>query len=680
MSEIRNVAIMSHSGAGKTSLLEAMLFKSGAIDHLGKVEDGNTASDFTSEEKDRKISIYTTIHPLEWNGNKFNLLDTPGYADFVGEIRGAQAAADGGIIVVSAASGVAVGTERVWASSEERELNRIIVVNKMDRENADFFRVMADLENSLFSNIAAAQLPMGKAESFKGIIDLVHMKAYSWEDGKRKEIPIPEDEINIANEYRGRLVEAIVETNDELMEKYLEDEEISDAEIEKAFYEAVKANELAPVLVVSATEVMGIGMLLDFMAETIRFVEDHKALPVVKGDPPKLGSDGPLLARVFKTVIDPYMGKISYMRILSGGFKAKEEIYDINQDVSLKPGHLFVPQGKDLQEVPELTAGMIGAVTKVEELLTGDTVCDPETHVQLTDLKLPSPVMAQALHPVNRADEDKLSGSLAKLLDQDPTFNLERNSETGETVLWGMGHVHLAIAVEKLKERYNVEVNTTIPKITYRETITGKGDSRYRHKKQSGGAGQFGEVALRVEPLKRGAGFEFGWEVVGGAIPTTFMTSCEKGIEKSMISGMLAGYKVVDIKATVYDGKHHPVDSKDIAFQAAAGHAFRDAMKMARPVLLEPVTLIKVRVPDRFTGDIIGDLNTRRGRILGMDNEGSVSVISAYVPLAEVQSYSPELRSITGGRGVFSLKFDHYAELPQHLAADVIAKAKEEDS
>ncbi len=680
MSEIRNVAIMSHSGAGKTSLLEAMLYKSGAIGHLGKVEDGNTASDFTSEEKDRKISIYTTIHPLEWEGNKFNLLDTPGYADFVGEIRGAQAAADGAIIVVSAASGVAVGTERVWASSEERELNRIIVVNKMDRENADFYRVMADLESSLFSNIAAAQLPLGKADTFRGIIDLVHMKAYSWEGGQRKEISIPDEELEIANEYRNRLVEAIVETNDELMEKYLEDAEISDADIEKAFYAAVRANELAPVLVASATEVMGIGMLLDFISKTIRYVEDHKALPVKKGDTPILGANGSFLARVFKTVIDPYMGKISYLRILSGGFKAKEEILDSSQDVLIRPGHLFVPAGKNLNEVPEFKAGMIGAVTKVEELHTGDTLCDPENLIELEDLKLPSPVMAQALHPVNRADEDKLSGSLAKLLDQDPTYNLERNAETVETVLWGMGHVHLAIAVEKLMKNYNVEVETSVPKITYRETITGKGDARYRHKKQSGGAGQFGEVALRVEPLKRGAGFEFGWEVVGGAIPTTFMTSCEKGIEKSLKEGLLAGYNVVDVKATVYDGKHHPVDSKDIAFQTAAAHAFRDAMKMARPVLLEPVTLIKVRVPDRYTGDIIGDLNTRRGRILGMDNEGSVSVISAYVPLAEVQSYSPELRSITGGRGVFSLKFDHYAELPQHLAADVIAKAKEEDS
>ncbi len=679
MSEIRNVAIMSHSGAGKTSLLEAMLFRSKMIDSLGKVENGNTASDYTDEEKDRKISIYTTIHPLEWQGKKFNLLDAPGYADFAGEIRGSQAAADGAIIVVSAASGVAVGTERVWASSEERELNRLIVVNKMDRENADFFRVMADLESSLGSNIAAAQLPLGKAESFNGIIDLVHMKAYSWQDGERKEIEIPADKQSIAEEYRARLIEAVVETNDELMEKYLEDLEISDEEIENAFYEAVKANELAPVLVASATEVMGIGLLLDFMSKTIRYVEDHKSLPVKKGDTPILGSNGPFLARVFKTVIDPYMGKVSYMRILSGSLKPKEEALDSTNDETIKVAHLYSPNGKKLEEVSELKAGMIGAFTKMENISTGDTICSPENIVELEPLKLPSPVMAEALHPKNRADEDKLSGALHKLLDEDPTYVLERNTETHETVLWGMGHVHLAIAIAKLKNRYNVEVETSIPKITYRETIVGRGDARYRHKKQSGGAGQFGEVALRVEPLPTGGGFEFVSEVVGGAIPSQFLPSCEKGIEKSLAAGPIAGYKVVDVKATVYDGKHHPVDSKDIAFQAAAANAFKDAMQQAKPVLLEPIMLIKVRVPDRFTGDVIGDLNTRRGRILGMDNEGSVSVISANVPLAEVQTYSPELRSMTGGRGVFSLRFDHYSELPQHLVAGVVAKSKEED-
>ncbi len=679
MSEIRNVAIMSHSGAGKTSLLEAMLFRSKMINSLGKVENGNTVSDYTDEEKNRKISIYTTIHPIEWQGKKFNLLDTPGYADFAGEIRGAQAAADGAIIVVSAASGVAVGTERVWASSEARELNRLIVINKMDRDNADFFRVMADLESSLSSNIAAVQLPLGKAESFKGIIDLVHMKAFSWEDGERKEIEIPADKQSIAEEYRGRLIEAIVETDDDLMEKYLEDVEISDEDIERVFYEAVKANELAPVLVASATEVMGIGLLLDFMTKTIRYVEDHKSLPVVKGDTPILGSNGAFLARVFKTVIDPYMGKVSYMRILSGSLKPKEETLDSTNNQIVKAAHLYLPNGKNLDEVSELKAGMIGAFTKVEELKTGDTICDPENIVELEALQLPSPVMAEALHPRNRVDEDKLSSGLHKLIDEDPTYVLERNVETRETVLWGMGHVHLSIAIAKLKNRYNVEVDTTIPKITYRETIVGKADARYRHKKQSGGSGQFGEVALRVEPLPRGAGFEFVSEVVGGSIPSQFLPSCEKGIEKSLVAGTIAGYKVVDVKATVYDGKHHPVDSKDIAFQAAAGHAFRDAMQQSKPVLLEPVMLIKVRVPDRFTGDVIGDLNTRRGRILGMDNEGSVSVISANVPLAEVQTYSPELRSMTGGRGVFSLKFDHYSNLPQHLVAAVVAKTKEED-
>lgn len=672
MSNIRNVALLSHSGAGKTSLVEAMLYRSGAIDQRGSVEDGTTSSDFTAEEKRRKISIYTTVHPIEWKGHAFNVLDTPGYADFVGEIRGAQIAADAAMIVVSAVSGVAVGTERVWTSSLERELSTLLVINKMDRGNADFFRTMTDIEQSLPGNIAAIQIPIGQAAEFRGIVDLLHMKAWMWPEGKPREVPLPAEIAGVAQEYRERLVEAIVETDDDLMLEYLEDAEFDEAALVDAFYAAVRRDELTPVLVASATEAMGIGLLLDFMTDGVRGVEDHAPLPTVSGEPPVLGPGRPFGARVFKTSIDPYLGKISMMRVLAGRVKAGDTVLDVNRDQEVRLTHLYVPAGKDLREVAELTAGMIGAVTKLDAISTGDTLATRKHPFELPPIRLPSPVMALALTPKSHLDEDKMSDALHKLLDADSTLAVERNPDTRETVLWGMGHVHLETAIHLLAERYGVEVETRLPSIAYQETIEGRGDARHRHKKQSGGAGQFGEVALRVEPLARGEGFDFAWEVTGGAIPTQFQASCEKGVSQALSSGVLAGYPVTDVRVVVHDGKSHPVDSKDIAFQVGASMAFKEAMRQARPALLEPVALVKVRVPDRFTGDVISDLNTRRGRILGMDTEGSVSVVSAHVPVAEIQTYSAELRSLTGGRGAFSRRLDHHAPLPAHLAERVL--------
>jgi elongation factor G len=408
------------------------------------------------------------------------------------------------------------------------------------------------------------------------------------------------------------------------------------------------------------------------MTGGVRAVEDHAPLPTVSGEPPTLGPDRPFGARVFKTSIDPYLGKISVMRVLAGRVSSGDTVLDVNRDEEVRLSHLYVPAGKDLREVPELTAGMIGAVTKVDAVATGDTLATRKHPFELPPIRLPSPVMALALTPKSHLDEDKMSDALHKLLEAESTLELERNPETNETVLWGMGHVHLEVAIHMLAERYGVEVETRAPAIAYRETITGRADARYRHKKQSGGSGQFGEVALRVEPLDRGEGFEFVWEVTGGAIPTQFQASCEKGVSQALDSGVLAGYPVVDVRVAVYDGKSHPVDSKDIAFQIAASMAFKEAMRLARPGLLEPVALVKVRVPDRFTGDVISDLNTRRGRILGMDTEGSVSVVSAHVPVAEIQTYSAELRSLTGGRGAFSRRLDHYAEVPAHIAERIL--------
>jgi elongation factor G len=675
MSQIRNVAVVSHSGAGKTSLVEAMLYRAGAIPARGSVEEGTTVADFTHEEKRRKISIYATSHPYTWKGERFNLIDTPGYADFVGEIRGAQAAADGVLVVISAVSGVAVGTERVWTSSFERELNAIFVINKVDREHADFFRTMRAIEDTLPGNIAAIQVPIGQAEDFRGIVDLIDMVAYTWPEGEPQKGPVPAEVEGVALEYRDRLVEAIVETDDELMMEYLEDQEIDPQRLKDAFYAAVRANTLQPVVVTSAAKMMGISLLLDFLNGGVRHVEHHRPLRVDSGAMPALGPDGPFTARVFKTLIDPYMGKVSMMRVLSGVLRAGDPVRDTTQGADVRTQHLYVPKGKDLEEVKELPAGSIGAITKADAVRTGDTLAAPGVDVVLSPIRLPSPVMALALFPKERSDDDKLSDALGKLLDADPTLQLVRDADTHETVLWGMGHVHLEVAVTALAERYGVNVDTRPPKISYRETIAGNGDVRYRHKKQTGGSGQFAEVAMRVAPLPRGSGIEFSWAVVGGTIPTTFQSSCEKGVRSASHQGPM-GFPLIDVKAEVYDGKDHPVDSKDIAFQIAAAEAFKEACGQARPQLLEPIALVKVRVPDRFTGDIISDLNGRRGRILGMDSEGTVSVISAHVPMAELQSYSADLRSMTGGRGAFSLKFDRYDAVPQNLVDRVLADAK----
>ncbi len=676
MSELRNVALLSHSGAGKSSLVEALLYRSGALKEMGRVEDGTSASDQSPEEQRRKISITSSIHPIHWKGHDFNVIDAPGYADFVGEIRGAQAAADTAMIIVSAVSGVAVGTERVWNSTFERELSTLIVINKMDRENADFFRTMTAIESSLAGNIAAIQVPIGQAEAFEGVVDLLHMRAWTHVDGEPVEQDVPSEVAGVAQEYRDRLVEAIVETDDELMGKYLEDAEMGEQELLDAFYAAVRSGELTPVLLTSAEKVQGVGLLMDFMIDGVRATSDHAPIPTVEGDPPTLGADQPFLARIFKTAVDPYLGKINYLRVLAGSVKAGDTVIDTTQDgAQVKLAHLYTPKGNALEEVKVLETGMIGAVTKIDAVHTGDTLTSDARKVVLAPIRFPPPVMAFALEPVSRADDDKLSEALGKLLEADPTLQLERNADTHETVLWGMGHVHLEVAVNTLKDRFGVNVATRAPKVAYRETIRGKGDARYRHKKQTGGAGQFAEVALRVEPAETGAGLVFEWAVVGGAIPTQFQSSCEKGVRQAMGNGVLGGFVTDDVKVTVYDGKDHPVDSKDVAFVAAAGQAFKEAVGQASPVLMEPVALVKVRVPDRYTGDVISDLNGRRGRILGMDNEGAVSTVSAHVPQAELATYSPELRSLTGGRGAFSRRFDHYAPVPQHLVEGILANA-----
>jgi elongation factor G len=672
---VRNVSVVSHSGAGKTSLVEALLFRSGARDRLGRIEDGTTASDHTEPERRRKISIGTAVLPVVWGETTMNLLDAPGYADFVGEIRGAMRAADSALVVVSAVSGVAVGTERVWRTAEDFSMPRVVAINKMDRERADFYGTLADVRDSLGGPVAAAYLPIGNEASFRGVVDLLRRRACLYDHGLMEEGPVPPEVEGLVEDYRARLVEAIVETDDELMERYLSDEEIAEESLQDAFLAAVHGGLLFPVVPVSATTLVGLEPLLNLMAEALRSPQERPPVVGVDGETREPTADAPMSARVWRTSIDPFVGKVAFVRVWSGALRAGDAVHNSLTGQDFRPAHVYTLKGKDLVEVPALEAGMIGAITKVPDLHTGDTLCDPAHPIDFGPLELPEPIVSLAIHASTRADDDKLGAAIGKLLEEDPTLHLERSTETTETLLHGMGHVHLEIAVEKLAGM-GVKVESSTPRIAYRETVRAVAQAQGKHKKQTGGHGQYGDCWLRIEPSEQD--FEFASEVVGGVIPTKYIPSVQKGVEEYRAHGALAGYPVQNIKVVVYDGSYHDVDSSDIAFKTAAGIAFRAAMEKARPCLLEPVMLLKVRVPERFTGDILSDLQTRRARIQGMEPDGAVTVVSALVPRAEVQNYSPDLRSMTSGRGVYSLKFESYAEVPGQIAEKVIAARKAE--
>lgn len=673
--QVRNVSVVSHSGAGKTSLVEAMLHTTGGRDRLGRIEDGTTASDHTEAERRRKISIATAVLPARVGQITVNLLDAPGYADFVGEIRGAMRAADNCLVVVSAVSGVAVGTERVWRTADDFAMPRVIAINKMDRDRADFFGTVAQIQDTLPGPVAVAAVPIGAETTFRGVVDLIGRRARLLEHGRASEGPVPEELASLVEAQRARLVECVVETDDALMERYLSDDPISDPELRAAFLRAVHAGRLFPIVPVSATTLVGVSPLLEMLAEGLRAPQERGPVVGDAGEQREPNVEAPTSARVWRTTIDPFVGKVGFVRVWSGCIRPGETIRNRTRDADLKPAHVYALAGKDLVEVPELHAGMIGAITKVHDLHTGDTLCDPAHPIDFGPLELPEPVASVAIHAVSRADEDKLGAALHKLLEEDPTLRLERNPETGQTLLSGMGHVHLEIAVERLG-LLGVKVEAGRPRIAYRETVRTVATAQGKHKKQSGGHGQYGDCWLRVEPSP--AEFSFASEVVGGAIPTKYIPSIQKGVEEARHRGALAGYPVQNIRVVVYDGSYHDVDSSDIAFKTAAGIGFRAAMEKAHPCLMEPVMLLRVRVPERYTGEIVSDLQTRRARIQGMDPDGAVTVISALVPLAEVQEYSQDLRSLTSGRGVYSLKPDSYAEVPGQLMERIVTERRDE--
>ncbi len=673
---------MGHSGAGKTSLAEAMLFSAGALTRMGRVEDGNTVSDYDPEEKRRGISINLTILPVEWQGVKLNFLDAPGYVDFVGEAHSAAAAADAALIVVDAVAGVEVGTEIAWQIAEDNGLPRIIYLNKMARENANPDQVIAELRSVFGANFVPVQVPIGAEANFKGVIDLLTRKASMGAEGKVEAVPAGlADDVEIG--LMG-LSEAAAGDNDDLIMKFLDGEELTPDEIKSGLLAAMRQGSMVPVCFGDATHSIGVRSLMSVLAEIVPGYQSSRGVEAVNaaGESIMLAPDaaGPVVLFAFKTVADPYVGKLTYFRVVSGELAIEEgRLFNPRSSVEERLGQLFVMRGKDQINVDRLALGDIGAVAKLGDTITGDTLARRNAQISVTPPKYPSPLFEVAVSPKTQQDSAKMGPALTRLGEQDPTLRWRFEQGTGQTILSGMGDTHVDVAVHALHEKFGVGIETHLPKVPYKETVTKNAAEQYRHKKQTGGAGQFGEVHLEVRPLERGAGFEYSTDrVFGGSISNSFFPSIEKGIRSVLEQGVIAGYPVVDVRAEVYDGKMHPVDSKDIAFQIAGREAFKAAFEKAGPVLLEPIVQVKVVVPDAYVGDIMGDLNTRRGVVQGIGQERGKSVVEAQVPLAEMQRYAADLRSLTQGRGIYSIEPSHYAVVPGNIAVNVIEAAKKE--
>jgi elongation factor G len=678
--KIRNVVLVGHSSSGKTTLAEAILFNTGALKRRGLVDDGNTVSDFDPEEIRRKISINTSVLPCEYQQAKINVLDAPGYLDFVGEVKGAIAAADTAIVVVDAVAGVEVGTELVWSYLDESNLPRVVFVNKMDRENANFGRVVSQLSDLFETRIIPFQLPIGSQETFQGVVDVIKMKAYLGEEGKEAEVPAELQEQ--ANEYRQAIVEAAAESDDELIMKYLEGEELTLEEIVKGLRKRIAENELVGVFCGSALKNIGIRALVDAFVDYLPSPAERviAGKRVNTGEEVELRADpnGPLVARVFKTTADPYVGKLSYFRVLSGIMRSDSRVVNASDGSEERIGTIFFMRGKEQIPTEEVGPGDIGAVAKLSKTTTGETLCSKDDPITVEPIKFPNPVYSVAIFPKTKADLDKMSSALARLLEEDPTLKVEREPGTGETIMSGMGDTHIDIAVRKLQAKFGLELVTDVPKVPYRETITKVASAQGRHKKQTGGRGQFGDVFIRFEPLERGAGFEFADEIFGGAVPKNYIPAVEKGLREIMEHGVLAGYPTVDFRAVLYDGSYHPVDSSELAFKLAAHLAFKKGIPEAGPVLLEPIMLVKVTVPEEYMGDVISDFNTRRGRVQGMHQEKGKATVTALVPLAEMLRYAIDLRGLTQGRGLFTMEFSHYDIVPNHIAQKIIEQAAKE--
>lgn len=675
--ELRNVALVGHGGSGKTSLSEALLFDAGTITRLGKVEDGNTTSDFDEEEHTRGLSVNCAVLPLEWQGCKVNLLDAPGYIDFVGEVKAAIRVVDTAVVVICAASGVEVGAELDWSFLDEVALPRFVFINKMDRDNANFDQTLEQLRTKFDALFVPIQLPIGARDTFTGIVDLIGSKAYLGPEGK--EAPVPPAMKAEVEAARLKLVENVAEIDDELMIKYLDGEDLSNEEIISSLAKGAKSGKFVLVLAGSAIKNIGVRQLLEVLISFAPNATEvtRKALNNAANEEQDLtfAQASPLVAQVFKTLADPFVGRLTYYRVFSGVIASDSRVWNVNKGAEERLGQLFIPRGKEQINAARITTGDIGVVAKLSVTTTSDTLCDRGAPYTMSPISYPEPLFSAAVFPKSKADLDKLGAALARLVEEDPTLRLERNAETNETILSGMGESHIQIASRRLAQKFGVDITTDVPTIPYRETITKSAQAQGRHKKQTGGRGQFGDAWVRFEPRERGAGFEFTSEVFGGSVPRNFIPAVEKGLREVMGQGIIAGYPTVDFKAVIYDGSYHPVDSSELAFKLAGHLAFRAGIPQAGPVLLEPVMEVRVTVPDAFMGAILGDLNTRRGRVLSMEQARGNGIVSALVPLAEIQRYATDLRSMTQGRGIYSMKFSHYDIVPSHLVEKIAAAA-----
>ena len=676
--QIRDVVLLSHYGAGKTSLAEAMLFTSGAIKRLGSVDNGSTTSDYDPAEIERQMSMSLSVLPHEWNGRKLTVIDTPGYADFAGEVKAGIRASDAAVVVVCAASGVEVGTEQVWDYAEKAKLPRLVFINKMDRENADFLRTLEAIRSRLGTRCLPTQLPMGSQSEFHGFIDLVTMKGYR---GKQEEVDVAPSLLEQAKFHRENLVEAVVEIDDELISRYLEGEEISNDEIFAAMKQSTVLGKLVPVFVGSALRSIGISSVLDAICQYLPSPGERAAAlaseTMVGGKgTEKADAAAPLASLVFKTSADPFTGKISCFRIYSGAMFSNSQVWNANKSSMERIGQLFVPLGKQQQPVNQLIAGDIGAVAKLSLTSTGDTLCGREHPVVLEGIDFPQANFSMAIRPGTKDDLDKMSTVLPRICEEDPSLKVRHEADTNEVIVSGVGDSHLETVRERMHRKFGVDVKLEPPRVPYKETITMATRAEYKHRKQTGGHGQYGHVLLDLAPLPRGGGFEFEKKIVGGAIPANYVPSVEKGVNEMKQEGVLAGYPVVDVKVTLCDGSFHAVDSSDIAFKIAGAQALKRGLSDGQPVLLEPMMNLSVTVPEASTGDVIGDLNTKRGRVLGMSPEAGSNVITAQAPYAELLHYAIDLRSITQGRGNFAMDFSHYEEVPAHVSQKVIADSK----
>ncbi len=667
-SKIRNVALVGHGGAGKTTLAEALLHCSGATTRMGRVEDGTTVSDHDPEEHKRGMSLSLSLVPFEHDGHKVNLLDAPGYADFVGDVAAALQVADLAVFVVSAVEGVEVQTEVAWRIAEQRGIPRAVFVNKLDRERASFERTIADLKDRFGAGIAPLQLPIGEEAALSGVVELLNDTAVTYTDGNGKGATgaIPSDMESEEHSVHDSLVEGIVVADDELMERYLGDEAIDTKELQHALAKGIDEGIVFPVLCGSATKLVGIDRLAEFI--------------VAEGPEPHV-TEGPTAVLVFKTIVDPYVGHINLFKVLRGTIKADEHLVNLRTQGDLRLHQIFSLHGKEQEPLAEVATGDIAAVAKLTEVTTGDVLSAGGTPVDVARLTLPEPLLAVAIHAHSKNDEDKLANALHRLQEEDPVLRIERNPETHQTLLWGTGETHINITLSKLAAKFGVPVDTDDVRVPYRETITGTAEAEGRVKKQSGGHGQYAVAWLRVEPLDRGTGVEFAEAIVGGVIPRQFIPAVQKGVMETTEQGGVFGYPIVDVKVTVFDGKHHPVDSSEMAFKTAASHGLKEAMAKAGPVLLEPVSELVATVPEASQGDVMGDMNSRRGRIQGTAAiGGGEAEVVAHVPTSEVMRYSIDLRSMTGGRGRYTISHSHYEAVPAHLADKIQATAAESNS